>query len=742
MTRPFANNPGFLDDEELIASFTVRKHDFDILVEQLRDEPSGTNQHILLIGPRGMGKTTLVRRLVAEVRDDDSLNDRWFPLVFSEELPSVLSVGELWLEAVRRLADVADTRRWSRIYDNLLEEGDEKRLRGRALEQLTVFAEEIDSKLLLVIENMNMLLGEQLSDDEAWTLRHTLLNEERLMVIGTATTRFEAIDNVEKAMFDLFKIHQLEPLNAEECRLLYESITGVRLEGRRVRPLQVWTGGNPRLVAIMASFARDSSVSGLMENLQQLVDDHTPYFKSNLEALSVLERKIYVTLAEQWNWSTARDVATRARIGVNKTSTYLGRLESRGAVESKKEGRAKKYRVSERLFILYHLMRSRGGEAERLQGLIEFMTDFYEPKSVLVRIAEDALEAGPEKQKEFVAEYQRLWKEADRRGARQRALIRTPPEFFRLEDISLELQSRHEVSLKDLRVRYSRIWRSSSTRWDDPDRLEQRERELLQDLRDPEHSPTRRRATLWQLSRIYRAQQRFEDALDVSYGALSEFPEFSGSWEALARTYAQKGDDELAIRAFEMAVSLHESLDDPIDYVPWNQYLSFLLNSGKPLEQVLEFAERYLRHRPDRVSIAWVVSESMRADIFPYVLEWLEQVEEKKRGDLYYCVQWFVVRQIGDFEQLLPAFRKALNGLHELISIEGMRGVLEDIARLIKLGPTEEIIDAIQSSPEAAILDPVVIALKCRSGQDVDVPREIREVAADVNNYFDEVLEN
>jgi tetratricopeptide (TPR) repeat protein len=39
-----------------------------------------------------------------------------------------------------------------------------------------------------------MLLGQQLSERGAWDLRHTLLNENRIMLLATAISRFEAID--------------------------------------------------------------------------------------------------------------------------------------------------------------------------------------------------------------------------------------------------------------------------------------------------------------------------------------------------------------------------------------------------------------------------------------------------------------------------------------------------------------------------------------------------------------------
>ena len=44
-----------------------------------------------------------------------------------------------------------------------------------------------------------------------------------------------------------------------------------------------------------------------MENLLDLVDEHTEYFKSHLEALPPQERRVYLALARLWKPSTTRE---------------------------------------------------------------------------------------------------------------------------------------------------------------------------------------------------------------------------------------------------------------------------------------------------------------------------------------------------------------------------------------------------------------------------------------------------
>jgi tetratricopeptide (TPR) repeat protein len=372
------NNPAFLDDEALIRGFVVRQIDLKHVLEAVTDSVGGPSRHTLVVAPRGMGKTTLVLRAAAEVRRDSELNAGWYPVTFAEESYGVLSAGELWLEAVSRIADQTGEARWRSIADSLLAVRDERDLRDRALARLMDFADERGVRLLLVIENLNMLFSEQLSTDDAWALRDTFQNEPRILVVATATQRFDQVDDVDKAFFELMRVIELPPLTNDECRVLWHRLTGELLEGDRVRPVRILTGGNTRLVAILASFAKERSLATLMKELVGLIDEYTIYFKANLESLPATERKVFVALADIWQPATAREVAERTRLDTNKCSALLKRLVSRGAVtEVQKSGGKTWYQVAERLYNIYHLMRVRGGEAERVRALVDFMVHLY-----------------------------------------------------------------------------------------------------------------------------------------------------------------------------------------------------------------------------------------------------------------------------------------------------------------------------------------------------------------------------
>ena len=375
-------NPGFLTDDEIVASFCVRTGEFEALLECLRASIGHSNAHALVIGPRGSGKTHLLLRVAAEVRRDASLAG-FYPIVFAEESYEISTMGEFWLECLGRLAEQApdDERADLRLsYDDLRSTGNDRDLADRCLGSVLDFADRHGKRVMLLVENLNMLFSDMVDPDAGWRLRHTLQNEPRIVLLGSATSRFEEIDHPDHALYDLFRVVTLRPLDTDECAALWRAVSGETTTTRAVRPLQILTGGNPRLLAIIARFGAGQSFEELMDNLLDLVDDHTEYFKSHLEALPALERRVYLALARLWKPATAREIANLARLDTNKCSALLKRLEGRGAVTA--EGgtpRRRQYYLTERLYNIYYLLRRGSGSDRVVKALIDFMVSLYSP---------------------------------------------------------------------------------------------------------------------------------------------------------------------------------------------------------------------------------------------------------------------------------------------------------------------------------------------------------------------------
>ena len=381
-------NPGFLSDEEIVASFCIRNAEFASLLESLHANDGNANAHSLVVGPRGSGKTHLLLRVAAEVRRDARLSG-FYPIAFAEESYEVATVGEFWLECLNHLAEQAPEVERADLrlsYNDLRTTADDRDLAGRCLGTILDFADRHTKRLLLMVENLNMLFSDIADPDAGWRLRHTLQTEPRIILLGSATSRFDEIDHPDHALYDLFRVMTLQPLDTEECDTLWSALSGQPRGSQPMRPLQILTGGNPRLIAVLAGFVKTYSFKDLMSNLFNLVDEHTEYFRSHIEALPPQERRVYLALARLWKPATAKEVASQARVNVNKCSAQLGRLVDRGAVLLEDGARRRRtYYVAERMYNIYYLLRRPGAESHVVDALVRFMALYYSPNE-LVRI--------------------------------------------------------------------------------------------------------------------------------------------------------------------------------------------------------------------------------------------------------------------------------------------------------------------------------------------------------------------
>ena len=392
-------NPGFLTPEELRAMFCVRVGEFESLLETLRENTGESNQHVIVVGQRGSGKTTLLLRVALEVRSDPELSSRLYPIVFAEESYSVSTCGEFWLECLSRLAQQelqrAGANDLGRTVEDVSRERDDRVLRERCLGALLDFAEREEKRLVLQVENLDMMFSDMMDPDAGWCLRKTLQTEPRIMMIGSAATRFGEIDRPDRALYDLFRILTLQRLDREESAVLCETVSGRPLDDRVVRRLQILTGGSPRLLSIVARFGAARSFRTLLSDLLDLVDEHTAYFKSHLESLPAQERRVYLALAELWKPATAREVAERARMTTSKCSAQLRRLVGRGVVSDEGGTRRRKhYYVSERLYNIYYLLRRSRGMDSLVEALVQFMDAYYSRSELQEIVDEIVAEVG------------------------------------------------------------------------------------------------------------------------------------------------------------------------------------------------------------------------------------------------------------------------------------------------------------------------------------------------------------
>ena len=403
-TRRF--NPGtFQSDAVVKKQFVVRHDEFGQVMEVLKNNIEAEScRHLLLIGSRGQGKTMLLARTRAELRTKKTLAKRLLPVWFMEESHEIWDLADFWLETMAYLAAAVEDKTRAeelRATHRRLAESDAG-AKAVAREARDAVLEAADGrKLVLMVENLDALCdamagrGRIRRPGIGW-LRETLEKcADRVMVLATATRLPTGVGSRQK----FFEILNLPPLKTVECRKLLRSLGQDRKDAKA---LQILTGGNPRMLGIVASFVHKVSLDQLAEDMVSLIDEHTEYFRSYLENFAQAERRVFVALADLWTQATAKEVAVRARMDNRTVSALLGRLVDRGTVAKDKGDDGKwRYQINMRLVSIYYKLRRTRDSDVFVTSLFRFMAAYYSDVALEMFDAEAKTEFSPDARREI-----------------------------------------------------------------------------------------------------------------------------------------------------------------------------------------------------------------------------------------------------------------------------------------------------------------------------------------------------
>ncbi len=384
--------------EERKARFVGREALLGRLLSGIADqEGHKTVQHYLLLGPRGIGKTSILLTVRDRVRESAALSAGWFCVQLREEEYFIRTLRDLLELVLRALAEEEDLPDAAEVAERVHQEKREERSLAVAVEGLRSLAARRGRRILLLIDNFDRLFPATAAgrrktrpaENEFRAFRKLLSKESFLMVVGASVRVFEEIAAYDQAFFNFFTPVEIPNLSDDEiCALLrkcaeLEKNTAFLAQfdvlRDKVRAITYLTGGNPRLVVMLYDVLRQHEMAPVVEALRETVGGLTPLLKHVLDDMPRQQSKTLDALVRLRGAAPPNEIATMARLPLNVVTAQLGRLKEARfvVVEGEGKGRPATYRVSDPMFHTWYQMRYLRAAGRRIELFVEFIRAWF-----------------------------------------------------------------------------------------------------------------------------------------------------------------------------------------------------------------------------------------------------------------------------------------------------------------------------------------------------------------------------
>ncbi|MES9882786.1 MAG: tetratricopeptide repeat protein [Sedimenticola sp.] len=375
-------------------------------IENNLQSPAAPNQHLLLSGQRGMGKSFLLRLLEIELAERDDLH----MVILPEEQPNIFSPEGLLLEIANRLGETplqANVALW---------EGDGDENWQAALNHIWERKALLPGSPLLVVavENIDQLLNQAFDELGQSYLRKLLEHEPRLMLIASCLND-DVDQDYDQRLFQAFRHLPLTPWGQKEHVAYLKKraeLAGVPFgaeAAHKIRAYSQFTGGSPRIAMVLAdlllgkSDAKETAV-----NLQTLVDSLTDYYLDLLGRIPTNSRKLFDALLRLGEPCSQSGLAARVGATQSRISRAFSWLRDHRYVQEEPRIKGRKeqlYRATDRLMVQFYRMRYLQQDSRRnaLASMADFLADFYSFKEQR-REASTLLEQGAPEDARLFAE--------------------------------------------------------------------------------------------------------------------------------------------------------------------------------------------------------------------------------------------------------------------------------------------------------------------------------------------------
>lgn len=377
-------------------AFVQREKMASRLVDIFKDGAHRESKHnVLLVGPRGIGKSHLVSLVYHRLKTKADLADKLCIAYLREDEWGVASFLDLMLRILRTV------REESRL-DSPDDIGNLSKLSRSQAEDLVwrCLRDVLGTRtLLVIIENLDVVfekIGEQ--GQRQW--RALMQTDPRWAILATTPALFSGISRQVSPFYGFFEVIHLQALTFDDAIALLKRLAHMNNDekteafldsavGRaRVRAIQHIAGGNHRIFVLFYDFLHQGGSEQFVEPLLKTIDALTPYYQSQMGRLSPQQQKIVNFLCEYRKPATVTTVAANCFTTNQTASSQLKQLLIHRYVRVDRVGRESFYELTEPLLRI--CVEAKTHRDRPLYLLVDFLRYWFSRQELERKMTENA----------------------------------------------------------------------------------------------------------------------------------------------------------------------------------------------------------------------------------------------------------------------------------------------------------------------------------------------------------------
>ena len=273
---------------------------FSYLLKEDRDKIAQPN---LIIGEKGSGKTSLLKRMYFSIEN----SAKWLKPVFIDG-KSLFSTDDIW--------------KFCSLQDD-------------------------SCRTVLLIDNVQYYF-ERTDNTEQYNLRGKLNKAGAPILIATADKVLPAFTRYESAFFEGFKISYIRPLVVTD----YSMFVGYEADMTRLENLMSYLPKTPRSVQIAAKIIEDSASPEM--DIMLLLDYFSFYYQAKYDSYVVQIQRILSAIARPENGVSLQEIRQMTGQDNGKISPYLKLMADRKIIDrTSQTQRVGIYTITDPLFKLW-----------------------------------------------------------------------------------------------------------------------------------------------------------------------------------------------------------------------------------------------------------------------------------------------------------------------------------------------------------------------------------------------------